>query len=76
MLRHQAPGRIRFPGHRLQYVEELLALADEESICNEAFDRRHRPPNFIGRQGRTRVRPCRPIVFLVDGNGYRRGMAD
>ncbi len=41
-------GRIGRNCHGLHRFEKLLALADEQSICGEALDRRHRAAKSIG----------------------------
>jgi len=37
-LERETNGRVGFDSHRLQYVEELPALAGEKSVCGEACD--------------------------------------
>jgi hypothetical protein len=45
-----AGGGIRCYSHRLQYIEKLLALTDEEPICGEAINRCHGAPKSIGQR--------------------------
>jgi hypothetical protein len=62
----QAYRRIGRDSHLLHCFQELLALADEESIRSETFDRRHRAPKFVGQGANDRDRGKVALEFSRD----------